>query len=339
MLTGTKGNYEMGYGEPPVHSRCKRGQSDGRRGVAVLRRRNPARLARWKADEKRFIALRAHVKTRYADTVDWSDYEKRVRALLDAHVTAHEVITVVEPLAVFDDAAIEAARREEHRSDASIADEIAHRTLRAIEEKWDEDPVFFEKFSKLIKDTIDAFRDRRIEEKAYLDRIRTLRDRVDSREDEDDPTPPSIKGKGNETAFWGITRRELRRAGLERDDLAADIAVAVTSIIEAHRTVGWQHDRDVQNRMRNAIDDYFFDDVMRLGGPAIGPIVIDSIADDVLASARVRMADDGRTRLLRHSLGWRKPSFLADPLDTTETADNSSAGWSGPRLCPGRSDG
>jgi hypothetical protein len=30
----------------------------------------PERLARWKADEKRFIAPRAHVKTRYADTID-----------------------------------------------------------------------------------------------------------------------------------------------------------------------------------------------------------------------------------------------------------------------------
>jgi type I restriction enzyme R subunit len=161
------------------------------------------RLYRWRADEERFLALRTHVKARYADAIEWADYENRVRALLDAHVTAHEVTTVVEPLAVFDDAAIEAARRDKHRSDASIADEIAHRTLRVIEEKWDEDPAFFEKFSKLIKETIEAFRDRRIEEKAYLDRIRTLRDRIDTREDDDDPTPHPIRGKGNERHFGG----------------------------------------------------------------------------------------------------------------------------------------
>jgi len=254
------------------------------------------RLSRWKADEKRFIALRAHVKTRYADAIDWSDYEKRVRALLDAHVTAHEVVTVVEPLAVFDHAAIEAARRDKNRSDGSIADEIAHRTVKEIEEKWDEDPVFFEKFSKLIKETIDAFRDRRLEEKAYLERIRQLRDRFDTRDDEDDPTPGSIREKGNETAFWGITRRELKRAGFDRDDLAVEIAVAVAEIIGQNRTVGWQHDRDAQNRIRNAVDDYFFDTVIRVGGLAIDPAVIDSITDDILAAARVRMADDGRIR-------------------------------------------
>jgi type I restriction enzyme, R subunit len=254
------------------------------------------RLYRWRTDEKRFLALRAHVRTRYADAVNWTDYENRVRALLDAHVTAHEVTTVVEPLAVFDDAAIEAARHEKRRSDASIADEIAHRTLRAIEEKWDEDPVFFEKFSKLIQETIDAFRKRRIEERAYLERIRTLRDRVDAREDDDDPTPAPIRGKGNETAFWGIARRDLKQAGVDHDGLAVDIAIAIAKIISRQRTVGWQHDRDAQNRIRNAIDDYFFDNVMRPGGPAIDPAVIDSITDDILASARVRMADDGRIR-------------------------------------------
>jgi type I restriction enzyme R subunit len=256
----------------------------------------PERMLRWRSDEKRFIALRAHVKTRYADAIDWSDYEKRVRALLDTHVSAHEVITVVEPLAVFDDAAIDAARSKKNRSDASIADEIAHRTLRAIEEKWDEDPVFFEKFSKLIRDTIAAFRDRRLEEKAYLDQMRSLRDRIDTREDSEDPTPPSIRGKGNETAFWGIARRELKKVGLDADGPATDIAIAVTDIIERNRTVGWQHDRDLQNRIRNSIDDFFFDQILSSGAVNIGPDIIDMIVDDVLASARVRMADDGRIR-------------------------------------------
>lgn len=256
----------------------------------------PERLSRWRSDEKRFIALRAHVKTRYADAVDWSEYEARVRGLLDAHVTAHEVITVVEPLAVFDDAAIDAARAQKNRSDASIADEIAHRTLKAIDEKWDEDPVFFAKFSKLIRDAIAAFRERRLEEKAYLEHMRSLRDRIDTREDSEDPTPASIRGRGNETAFWGIARRELNKAGLDGDGLAADIAVAVTAIIEQHRTVGWQNDRDLQNRIRNAIDDFFFDQLLSSGSLTIGPDVIDMIVDDVLASARVRMADDGRIR-------------------------------------------
>jgi type I restriction enzyme R subunit len=254
------------------------------------------RLSRWRTDEKRFVALRAHVKARYADAVDWSDYERRVREVLDRHVTAHEVVTTVEPLSLFDDAAIEAARSEGRRSEGSIADEIAHRTLRAIEEKWDEDPVFFDRFSKLIRAAIDAFRQRRLDEKAYLEQVRALRDRVETRDDEANPTPSVIKGKGNETAFWGISRRELRGAGIDNDDVAVEIAQAVARIVEQHRSVGWQHDRDTQNRIRNTIDDFFFDQLRLEGGAILRPDVIDSITEGVLAAARVRMADDGRTR-------------------------------------------
>ena len=236
------------------------------------------------------------MKARYADAVDWSDYERRVRSLLDQHVTAHEVTTIVEPLAVFDDGAIEAARNEKKRSDASIADEIAHRTLRTIEEKWDEDPVFFEKFSKLIRQTIDDFRRGRLEEKAYLERIRRQRDKLDARDDEDDPTPHQLRGKGNETAFWGIARKELRRVGIDDPRLSVRISLSLTEIIEKRRRVGWQHDRDIQNDMRNAIDDFFFDEVMGPGGVDLDAAVMDSIVNEVLSAARVRMQDDGRVR-------------------------------------------
>ncbi|MHB8530148.1 MAG: hypothetical protein ACYC8V_11640, partial [Caulobacteraceae bacterium] len=119
-------------------------------------------------------------------------------------------------------------------------------------------------------------------------------DRIDSRDDAEDPTPAAIRGKGNETAFWGIIRREMRKAGLDGEAIAPDVAVRMAAIVETHRTVGWQNDRDLQNRMRNAIDDYFFDDVLASGAADMTPEVIDRITDDVLAAARVRMADHGR---------------------------------------------
>ena len=260
---------------------------------AFLEETPPDRLQRWRSDEKRFVALKEHVRARYAEKVDWTDYEHRVRTLLDQHVSAHEVITVVEPLNVFDDGAIEAARAGK-RSDASVADEIAHRALQVIEEKWEQDPVFFEKFSKLIRDAIDAFRRGRLEEKCYLDEVRRLRDATERREDADDPTPDALRGKSHATAFWGIARRELAKAGFDRDGVAVDIAEAVTRIVGQHRVIGWQNDRDAENRIRNDIDDFFFDQVIGRQKLAINPGVLDAIMDDVIASARVRMADDGR---------------------------------------------
>lgn len=255
----------------------------------------PERLARWRADLVRFEGLRASVRARYSEkAVDWEEYKKQLRRLLDRYVTAHEVITVVEPLPVFDDKALAAARKLQNRTDASVADEIASRTLREIDEKWEEDPVFYEKFSKLIKDTIDQFRQHRLDEKAYLEAVRTHRDGVTHRGGEEEAVPAAIRGKGHETAFWGIARRELERAGLTDENLAVRFASIFANAVAAHRIVGWQADEGVKNHIRAAVDAFYFDE---LGAPeALTPDVLDAIVDQLMDIATIRMPNDGRLR-------------------------------------------
>ena len=111
----------------------------------------PELLKRWKDDLGRFSSLRAAVSLRYADRVDWRDYEKRIHQLLDRHVVAREVVTIVKPLNIFDDIEIEARRKDRTESDASIADTIAHKLTHSIEEQWDEDPIFFESSRSLFE--------------------------------------------------------------------------------------------------------------------------------------------------------------------------------------------
>ena len=254
----------------------------------------PERLVRWRSDALRFERLRAHAQSRYAEKVDWADYKKKVQRLLDQHVTSHEVTTIIEPLPVFDDKALDAARELQQRSDASVADEIASKTLREIDERWDEDPVFYEKFSKLIKDTIAAFRQHRLDEKVYLDTVRKQRDGVTNRDGGEDAVPASIRGKGHETAFWGIVRRELEKVGLQDSALSVRFAEVFTGAVEQHRIVGWQDDEAVKNRIRGAMDAFYFDE---LGAPeALSPEALDAIVDQVMETARIRMSDDERTR-------------------------------------------
>ena len=225
---------------------------------------------------------------------DWGDYKKQLERLLDRYVTSHEVTTVVEPLPVFDDKALAAASKQQKRTDASVADEIASRTLRMIDEKWDEDPVFYEKFSKLIKDAIDAFRQHRLDEKAYLETVRKHRDGVTHRGDDDDAVPVAIRGKGHETAFWGIARRELEKAGLSEEALPVRFASVFAEAVAAHRIIGWQTDEGVKNRIRAAVDAFYFDE---LGAPeALTPDVLDAIVEQLMDIATIRMPDDGRVR-------------------------------------------
>jgi type I restriction enzyme R subunit len=250
----------------------------------------PELLGRWKNDLGRFSSLRAAVSLRYADRVDWRDYVKRIRLLLDQHLIAREVVRLVEPLNIFDDIAIEARRTNNAETDASIADTIAHQLTRSIKERWDEDPTFFEKFSKLIRDTIADFHEGRISDLVYLSKIRDLREKVQSRQDETDPTPPRLRDDGHAQAFWGLARRNLEKAGVGDSELAADIALELSRIVQQRRKVGWQNDRDVENMIRNDIDDFFFEELRGRRDILIDPTTLDAVVDDVLASARVRLA-------------------------------------------------
>lgn len=247
-------------------------------------------LKRWKDDLGRFTSLRAAVSLRYAERVDWRDYEKRIRQLLDRHVVARDILKIVEPINIFDDTLIEARRAKNTETDASIADTITHELTRAIEEKWDEDPIFFEKFSKLIRDTIADFHKGRINELTYLSKAKELRDKVQTRQDETDPTPARLRNDPHAQTFWGLARRNLDAAGIHDPELAADMAIEVSRIIHLRRKVGWQNDRDVENTIRNDIDDYFFGELRGRRGLIIEPSVLDAIVDDLLASARVRLA-------------------------------------------------
>lgn len=253
-----------------------------------LEETKPELLKRWREDLGRFTSLRASVSLRYAEKVDWSEYEKRIRQLLDRHVVAREVVNLVEPLNIFDDIAIEARRKEKKESDASIADTIAHQVARSIEEKWDEDPIFFEKFSKLVRDTIADFHKGRISDLVYLSKVRELREKVQQGRDESEPAPNRLHGDGHALVFWGLAKRDLEKAGIVDVELAADIALEISKIVQQRRKVGWQNDRNVENLIRNDIDDFFFEELRGRRGLLLDPAIMDNIVDDVLASARVR---------------------------------------------------
>jgi type I restriction enzyme R subunit len=122
------------------------------------------RIGAYKADLKRFANLKAAVKLRYAESIDYRDYEPKIQKLLDTHISANEVLKLNEPVNIFDANAFQQVVEEQGqgRPTSAKADMIAHATKRAITERLDEDPAFYEKFSKLIQAAIDDYRAGRI---------------------------------------------------------------------------------------------------------------------------------------------------------------------------------
>ena len=104
-----------------------------------------------------FLNLRVAVKKRYAEEIDFKEYEKKVQKLVDTHVKSEGVQKITEPVNIFERDQFQ-AEVERLQTVASKADTIAHRTQKTITEKMDEDPVFHRRFSKILQEAIDAYR-------------------------------------------------------------------------------------------------------------------------------------------------------------------------------------
>jgi hypothetical protein len=66
--------------------------------------------------------------------------------------------TIIDLVNISDPNALKAVLEEQGLSEASKADRIASTTRRAITERMDEDPSFYQRFSELLEETSRAYR-------------------------------------------------------------------------------------------------------------------------------------------------------------------------------------
>ncbi|CAA6603846.1 Type I site-specific deoxyribonuclease, HsdR family [Rhodospirillaceae bacterium LM-1] len=248
-----------------------------------------AKIAAMKRDWKQFSELRRSVQLRYQEKVDIKEFEPKIQKLLDDHVVALPAETIIEMVNINDPDALKAVVEETGVSEASRADRIASATRRAITEKMDEDPAFYRSFSELLEETIRDYRARRISEREYLQSVVDLASKV-ARKDRGHEMPDAIKGNDDGQAFFGILEGALvTRDGAPIDkEEAATIALTVIDIIKAHHIVDvWSNDI-AQNKMRNAIDDYFFDVLRDEKGIELPVEVMDDLELRIMDLARAR---------------------------------------------------
>lgn len=251
------------------------------------------KLQSYRNDLKRFTNLKAAVKLRYAESIDYRDFEPKIKKLLDTHIAANEVIRLNEPVNIFDEKAFNQVLEEqgESKATAAKADMIAHATKKAISERLEQDPAFYAKFSKLIQQAIDDFRAKRISDLEYLNRVSEIKDAVVNRRSDD--APAQLAGNDNALALYGILKPYVAghvRAEDKAANLAADSAADIWSIIRRNRKVGFWDDLDAQRRTMNEIDDYLYDEVKDKKGVLLTTDEMDDIIDRTMQLARHRMS-------------------------------------------------
>ena len=252
------------------------------------------RLRQYKGDLKRFHKLKSSIIMRYAEAIDYRDYEPKIKKLLDTHIQANEVIQINGPVNIFDEKMFNQLKEGQgvygDKSTAAKADAIAHATKKAIAEKMDEDPAFYEKFSKLIQQAIDDFKAKRISDLEYFRTATEIRGKVVTGQHDD--VPQKLNGNEDAIAFYGIWKSFFEAHHLDEsvcEEFFADSALAIQSILLRHRRVQMWDDCDAQNQIKNDIDDYLYDQVKGEHGVEFSSEQMDEIIERSMQVARHRM--------------------------------------------------
>ena len=276
------------YGRLRAFSRCLHISLSSEKVLDVF---DEAQIAEMKRDWRSFSELRRSVRIRYQEAVDVKEFEPKIKRLLDDHVAAMPAETVIELIDIHDTGVLKAVIEETGISDASKADRIASATRRAITERMDLDPAFYERFSKLLDDTIKEYREKRKAEKDYLDSVVKIGSKV-AQGHEEREMPAALRGNDHGMAFYGSFKGALKDPCGEPlgDDETADVALAVMDIIHDRHIVDVWSNETAQNDMRNAIDDYFYDVLRDDKGIHLTEAQMDDLQAQIMRLARARFA-------------------------------------------------
>ena len=228
--------------------------------------KNEKVIDKYKKDSKFFLQLRVDVKRRYFDDLDYAAYEPQVQKLIDKHITTHgEVLKITELVNIFDKDKRE-AEVEKITSKAAKADHIATRTVKAINIKMNEDPIFYKNLSTLIKEAIDDYHQHRIDEALYLQRAKEYENQFLTGKQNN--VPKSIEEKPNAVAFYNLINAVLENSfnnAPEPKEVQASTALEVEECIKnivyenGTLIIDWQTNTEIEKELKNNLDDLLFE--------------------------------------------------------------------------------
>lgn len=201
--------------------------------------------------------LRATVKLRYSETIDHKEYEAKMQKLLDNYVVAKEMMRITEPVDITDAENFD-KELEKMGTDRGKADAIRTRLTRTISEKSKEDPAYYKKFSTRIEETIEAYRNRRITDSEYLQKMQDIKE--DFRKGNSGISYPTNITAENSRAFYGVIYDKLIPRMKENTNIEeiGEIALNIQREIESKIKRDWHYNTDIHNEIAQAIDDTIF---------------------------------------------------------------------------------
>ena len=178
---------------------------------------------------------------------------------------------------------------------AAKADTIASRTAKYITENMDADPVFYKKFSELLKETIFAYEQGRINEIEYLKQVTQHMESILSHTDSSIPT--EIINNNTARAYYGLALETYKTLAIPEmvspEKLALDTAISIDFIIRDHvidgdnPIVDWTAKSTLIGQMKIDMEDYLIDEVKRKYNIPISFDDMDAIIDRSVEVAKL----------------------------------------------------
>ena len=216
-------------------------------------------INRYKSEFIMFSKIRKSVKLRYADAIDNKEYEPIMQNLLDQNLSVTGLKIIAAPVDILDSDGLE-KQLNELGTARSKADAIRSRMTKSISEKYDENPAYYDNFSKKIKEALELYKKQVISEAEYLAKMTKIMEEFRSGKTEL-KYPDRIKDNVHAQAFYGVVSAildEVIPLSDNRDAVAA-LSAEITEIIKEYSKIDWTSNTDIHKKISHALDDILYD--------------------------------------------------------------------------------
>jgi len=220
---------------------------------------NEAYIQEYKLKMKFYFNLRASVKIRYHENVDFGKYEKQMQKLLDTFISAEDVHQLTKLVNIFDSDF--ESEIERIVGDNARADTILSAVSATITEKMDSNPAYYEKLSLRIKEIIQAYKSDRLTEEEKLKNAKDIRNMLLSGENQENENyPESIKHNKCARAIHDNISDEFKLLEDKASEVVESVSISFDNIFKKlSKKPDWVNNSDVTNQIDGEIEDILWD--------------------------------------------------------------------------------
>ncbi len=213
------------------------------------------KIKEYKVDMKFFYNLRNSIRIRYSEVVDFGKYEDEMQKLMDTYISAGDVNKLTKVINIFD---VESFDDEVTRinGNRAKADTIRNAIDKVISEKYENNPVYYDKLSEKIKKILENYMDKRISEDEYLKSMESvLRDVRDDETETKTEYPEEIANDKGARAIYENIIEDICSDSVE-EYIVVKMSAKFSDIFNEYtKKPDWANNLDVRNEIEQKIND------------------------------------------------------------------------------------